>query len=117
MNRPAKENSPRSTHHEQGSLLEVMRADLVHSAALWHKPRHRAVVAAAAKLVFYPRVRAVAYFRVSQRLWRNSWSRPLALLVQAHVLRMSGAEIHPAAVVGPGLNLVHSNGVVIGSLA
>jgi serine O-acetyltransferase len=39
---------------------------------------------------------------------------PLAYLLRARSLRISGAEIHPAATIGPGFCLVHSSGVVIG---
>jgi serine O-acetyltransferase len=98
-----------------GALLALMRSDLVHAAALWGVPARRAVPRGAGKLLLYPRVRAAAYFRISQRLWRRRWTRPLALLVQAHVLRIAGAEIHPAAEIGRGFCLVHSNGVVIGA--
>lgn len=98
-----------------GLVGALIWSDLVHSAALWGMPRRHAILAAAVKLALYPRVRAIAWFRVSQWLWRRRAARPLALLVQAHVLRMSGAEIHPAAAIGPGLSLAHSAGIVIGA--
>lgn len=97
------------------SFSETVKRDVVHAAALWGLPARRAIPRAIGKVLLYPRVRAVLLFRVSQVLWRRRGGRGLALLLQNHILRSSGAELHPGAEVGPGLNLVHSNGVVIGA--
>src|SRR4051812_46838093 len=83
-------------------------------AALWGLPIRSAAFRAAAKLVLYPRVRAVLWFRLSHELWRWSPLRGVALLIQGHVISAAGCEIHPAAHIGPGLNLAHSAGVVVG---
>jgi serine O-acetyltransferase len=89
-------------------------SDLEHMAALWGLPRHRRALKGLAKVLLHPRVRAVLWFRVAQRFWREPMLRPLALLIQGHVIKVSGAELHPGASIGPGFGLVHSVGVVIG---
>jgi serine O-acetyltransferase len=91
-----------------------MAADLEHMAGLWGVRHPRRAITALSKVLLYPRVRAVLWFRLSHSLWRRRPLRPLALLIQAHVIKIAGAEIHPAAHIGPGLNLDHSVGVVIG---
>lgn len=83
-------------------------------AALWGIRQPTWSVRALAKVALYPRVRAVLWFRLSHALWQRRWLRPLALLVQGHTIRSAGAEIHPAATIGPGLNLDHSVGIVVG---
>lgn len=70
----------------------------------------------ALKLVLFPRIQAVLLFRLSHALLKLRLS-PLAYALQAISLGIAGAEIHPAAQIGPGLCLVHSNGVVIGDRA
>jgi serine O-acetyltransferase len=99
-----------------GSVVvwQTVKSDLDHMAALWGVPQPMWAVRAAAKLALHPRVRAVMWFRVSHALWERQWLQPLALLIQGHAIRSAGAEIHPAARIGPGLNLSHSVGVVIG---
>ncbi len=68
------------------------------------------------KLLLFPRLQAVLLFRLAHWLYRRRLT-PLAYWLQAVVLRSSGAEIHPAAQIGPGFCLVHSSGVVIGDRA
>ncbi len=70
----------------------------------------------ALKLLLFPRIQAVLLFRLSHALLGLGLS-PLAYWMQALELTLAGAEIHPAARIGPGLCLVHSNGVVIGDRA
>ncbi len=68
------------------------------------------------KLLLYPRIQAVLLFRLSHFFYR--WKlTPLAFWLQSLELLLAGAEIHPAARIGPGFCLVHSNGVVIGDRA
>ena len=59
-------------------------------------------------------MQAILLFRLSQRAWRVPLFRPVALLLQARAIRVAGAEIHPAATIGPGLMLLHSVGIVVG---
>jgi serine O-acetyltransferase len=68
------------------------------------------------KLLLNPRVRAVVTFRISHELAIRRLT-PLAMFLRGRMVKVSGAEIHPMATVGPGLHLVHSNGVVIGAFA
>jgi serine O-acetyltransferase len=70
----------------------------------------------ALKLLLFPRLQAVLLFRLSHALLQARLS-PLAYWLQAVALCIAGAEIHPAASIGPGFCLVHSNGVVIGDRA
>ena len=67
----------------------------------------------ASKLLLYPRIQAVVLFRLSHACLR--WRlHPLAFALQMVQQVVAGAEIHPAAQIGPGFCLVHSRGVVIG---
>ena len=52
-------------------------------------------------------------YRLSSAVEARGW-RALALWLQSRGQRATGAEIHPAAVIGPGLNLAHGGGVVVG---
>ena len=70
-------------------------------------------LSAAAKLLLYPRIQVVLLFRLAHAAHRLGLV-PVAQLFQGIGLVLSGAEIHPAAEIGPGLCLVHSSGIVIG---
>ena len=70
-------------------------------------------VSVALKIILYPRIQAVILFRLSNACYR--WKIvPAAYMLQAVQGIVAGAEIHPAATIGPGLCLVHSHGIVIG---
>ncbi len=73
-------------------------------------------LSAGLKVLLFPRIQAVLLFRLSHALLGIGLS-PLAYWLQALELMLAGAEIHPAARIGPGFCLVHSNGVVIGDRA
>jgi serine O-acetyltransferase len=63
-----------------------------------------------------PGVHAIWIHRVAHALWRAGW--PLSARWVSHVGRfLTGIEIHPAAVLGPGLFIDHGMGVVIGETA
>jgi len=91
-----------------------MDADFTHAAALWGRPLHVRLVRSVGTFLLYPRIRAVVVYRLSAAAWERRWLRPLALWLQTRAIRSSGAEIHPAARIGPGLQLAHSVGIVIG---
>lgn len=91
----------------------MLIADLRHASAAWDASPAGVLLRALPKLLLYPRVRTLAWFRLSQWAWRHRL-RPLAYLCQARSIRGAGAELHPAAVIGPGLLLVHSVGIVVG---
>jgi serine O-acetyltransferase len=62
--------------------------------------RIRWLAEVAAKIVLYPRVRAVIFYRFGQVLARRRFL-PLAYALQARAIRGSGAEIGPIADIGP----------------
>ena len=65
----------------------------------------------------YPGVHAIWIHRVAHALWRRRLVHPARALV-AHVGRFfTGIEIHPAAMLGPGLFIDHGMGIVIGETA
>jgi len=64
----------------------------------------------------YPGVHAIWLHRPAHWLWRRGRRIPARLI--SHVGRfLTGIEIHPAAVLGPGLFIDHGMGVVIGETA
>jgi serine O-acetyltransferase len=64
----------------------------------------------------YPGVHAIWFHRLAHPLWKAGW-RTLARFL-SHISRfMTGVEVHPAAVLGPGLFIDHGMGVVIGETA
>jgi len=64
----------------------------------------------------YPGVHAIWMHRLGHTLWRSGWR--LSARWVSHVSRFfTGIEIHPAAVLGPGLFIDHGMGVVIGETA
>jgi len=64
----------------------------------------------------YPGVHAIWTHRVAHRLWRSGWLSTARLV--SHLGRfVTGIEIHPAAVLGPGLFIDHGMGMVIGETA
>ncbi len=64
----------------------------------------------------YPGLHALWGHRIANRLWLTG--HPLAARVLAGLVRAwTGVDIHPAAVVGPGLFIDHAVGVVIGETA
>jgi serine O-acetyltransferase len=67
-------------------------------------------------LLLYPGVHAVAYHRVSHRLWK--WRlRWLARLISQFARWVTGIEIHPGARIGRRFFIDHGMGVVIGETA
>ncbi|HEV8530878.1 MAG TPA: serine O-acetyltransferase [Methylomirabilota bacterium] len=63
-----------------------------------------------------PGVHAIWFHRLAHPLWKAGWHTPARFL--SHVSRfLTGVEVHPAAVLGPGLFIDHGMGVVIGETA
>jgi serine O-acetyltransferase len=92
-------------------MLEAVRADL--RAARVRDPAARSTVEVA---LCYPGVHAIWGHRASRWLWRRR-RRLSARICSALTLRLTGVDIHPAAVLGPGLFIDHATGVVIGETA
>lgn len=67
-------------------------------------------------ILCYPGVHAVWGHRVSRWLWDRNFH--LLARVSSTLTRwITGADIHPAATLGPGLFIDHAHGVVIGQTA
>lgn len=66
------------------------------------------------KLLFAPAVQVVVIYRISSACYRFAPTRPFAFLLRSVCIVWGGTEIHPAAQIGPGLCLVHSQKVLIG---
>ena len=64
----------------------------------------------------YPGIHAVWGYRVSRWLWRRGARLP-GRLCSALTAWLTGVDIHPGAVLGPGLFIDHAAGVVIGETA
>ena len=92
-------------------MLEAVRADL--QAARARDPAARSTAEVA---LLYPGVHAIWGHRASSWLWRRG-HRLQARMCSALTLRLTGVDIHPAAIVGPGLFIDHATGVVIGETA
>jgi serine O-acetyltransferase len=89
-------------------MFNALRQDI--RAALERDPAARSALEV---FLCYPGVHALAFHRLSHRLW-NRGRTTLARFV-SHVSRaVTGIEIHPAARLGPGLFIDHGMGVVIG---
>lgn len=92
-------------------MLATLRADL--RVALQRDPAARSRLEVA---LLYPGVHAVWGHRISHWLWRHDLkllARSCASLTQW----FTGVDIHPGAVLGPGLFIDHATGVVIGQTA
>lgn len=100
--------------HRSDGLWSAVEADFRHSCGAWGASRPALWRIGLLRCVVAPRIRAVLYYRLGHALWQRRGFRVAALLLQARAIGFSGAEIHPAAIIGPGFLLVHSQGVVIG---
>jgi serine O-acetyltransferase len=90
-------------------LWREYRADLEKT---WGRP------AGLARTLFAPcshaGVRAALLHRIAHRCHRGAL-RGCSALLRRLATALTGAEIHPAAAIGPGLHLPHPAGVVIGA--
>jgi serine O-acetyltransferase len=92
-------------------MLDQMRRDV--RTVLERDPAARSALEV---VLCSPGVHAIWTHRVAHALWRRGWH--LAARWVSHVGRfLTGIEIHPAAVLGPGLFIDHGMGVVIGETA
>jgi serine O-acetyltransferase len=92
-------------------VLGTLRRDL--QAARERDPAARSSV----ELVLcYPGLHAVWGHRISHWLWRRD-IKLLGRLCSALTLLLTRVDIHPGAVLGPGLFIDHATGVVIGETA
>jgi serine O-acetyltransferase len=92
-------------------VLESVRRDI--RAA---KERDPAVPTTLQVIFAYPGVHAIWFHRINHWLWQRG--AKLAARITAEITRiLTGVEIHPGAVLGPGLFIDHATGVVIGETA
>jgi serine O-acetyltransferase len=92
-------------------MLDQMRRDV--RTVLERDPAARSALEV---VLCYPGVHAIWLHRAAHRLWRASWLTSARFV--SHVSRfLTGIEIHPAAVLGPGLFIDHGMGLVIGETA
>ncbi len=92
-------------------MLRALRRDL--QAARERDPAARSTL----ELVLcYPGLHAVWGHRVSHRLWQDD-HKLAGRLAAALTCLVTGVDIHPGAVLGPGLFIDHATGVVIGETA
>lgn len=94
--------------------LATLRRDIEAHVSPDGLTSRKRLLTALSKVWLKPQVRATLHHRLAHALHERG-HRLAALLVARHSLRTTGAEIHPAAVAGPGFCLVHSTGVVIGA--
>lgn len=64
----------------------------------------------------YPGVHAIWFHRINHWLWLRG-ARLIARITAEITRILTGVEIHPGAVLGPGLFIDHATGVVIGETA
>ena len=92
-------------------MLETIRRDI--RAA---RERDPAAPTTLQVIFAYPGVHAIWGHRVNHWLWRRG--AKLAARITAEMTRiLTGVEVHPGAVLGPGLFIDHATGVVIGETA
>jgi serine O-acetyltransferase len=96
-----------------GRNESTMVADLRHQTAQWDAGPTRVVAGALLRAPMYPAIKALIFYRLASWCWHHRL-RVVALWFKSRSIRVTGAEIHPAARFGPGLALVHSTGIVVG---
>lgn len=67
-------------------------------------------------MLAYPGLHALWMHRIAHRMWMRG-SRLPARLVSSLTRRLTGIEIHPAAIIGQRLFIDHGMGIVIGETA
>lgn len=92
-------------------MLDAIRRDI--RAA---RERDPAVPTTLQVIFAYPGVHAIWAHRINHWLWQRG--ARLVARITAEITRiLTGVEIHPGAVLGPGLFIDHATGVVIGETA
>jgi serine O-acetyltransferase len=93
------------------SLVAACHADL--QAVVDRDPACRNYIQC---VLFFKGFQALQAHRLAHHLWTRD-RKPLALGLQSRVSERMQVDIHPGAVIGPGLMLDHATGVVIGETA
>lgn len=92
------------------ALFDLIRADHARFSVLAGRGQRGSVWRA----FLHPRVAPVAWFRLSNWLYRKGLSPLAAVITQLNILLFK-VEIPARAVIGPGLVLPHPMGIVLGS--
>ena len=93
------------------SILHTLQQDI--RVTLERDPAARNVIEV---ILAYPGVHAIWFYRLTHALWNAGV--PVFPRVLSHFARfLTGIEIHPGALLGPGLFIDHGMGVVIGETA
>jgi len=92
-------------------MLKTLRADI--HAVFERDPAARTSLEI---ILCYPGLHALWGYRVSHWLWTHNLKLPGRIVSQL-TRSLTGIEIHPGAVIGPGLFIDHGMGVVIGETA
>lgn len=93
-------------------MMRVLLADMrVHVDPRQPKPAYWAKVIG--KALASPAVQVVIMYRISHALYQRRLTRPFSYLLRSAAVVWGGTEIHPAAEIGPGLCLVHSQKILI----
>ncbi len=87
-----------------GAMVATMKADVAEYKAHWREPLVRR---------FYPGVFICWSHRLAHTLHLRGL-KPIAMVVMWLCHALTGTEIRPGAVIGPGLIIVHPSGIVIG---
>jgi serine O-acetyltransferase len=113
--RPHPPTAPPINGHLPADLAggSALTEDLRHMTASWGMSPSQVWGRVLVRLPLYPRLKVGILFRASSWCWHRRLG-PLALWLQAHAVRVGGAEIHPAAEIGPGFATIHTAGIVVG---
>jgi serine O-acetyltransferase len=98
-------------HTEKGGLFRTLRRDI--AAVFERDPAARSVMEV---FFLYPGLHAIWGHRLSHWLWTHRL-KLLGRWVSQLTRNLTGIEIHPGAIIGPGLFIDHGMGVVIGETA
>jgi len=99
------------TRVEKRGLFRTLRRDV--AAVLQRDPAARSALEV---LMLYPGLHAIWGHRFSHWLWMHKLKLPGRWVSQL-TRNLTGIEIHPGAIIGPGLFIDHGMGVVIGETA
>jgi len=92
-------------------MWKELGADI--TAALERDPAARSRIEV---IITYPSVHALFFYRLGNALWRRDL-KFLGRFVAQFGRFLTGIEIHPGAIVGPGCFIDHGSGVVVGETA
>ena len=92
-------------------MLKTLRREI--QSVFDRDPAARSVVEV---LLFYPGLHALWLYRLAHWFWRND-SRLIGRGISHFARWLTGIEIHPGAIIGPGFFIDHGMGTVIGETA